>query len=78
LHDSIAAERQGVPAIAVMTERFVSAAALMCRVAGMPEYKFVVIGHPISSASDDKLAQYARATVAQARDLLVQGQGAMP
>jgi hypothetical protein len=25
------------------------------------------------AASDDKLAQYARATVAQARDLLVQG-----
>jgi hypothetical protein len=39
----------------------------------MPEYKFAVIGHPISSASDDELAQYARATIAQARDLLVQG-----
>jgi hypothetical protein len=73
LHDSIAAEQQGVPAIAVMTERFVSAAELMCRVAGMPEYKFAVIGHPISSASDDELAQYARATVEQARHLLVQG-----
>jgi len=56
-----------------MTERFVSAAELMCRVAGMPEYKFAVIGHPISSASDDELSQYARATIAQVRDLLVQG-----
>jgi hypothetical protein len=55
-----------------MTERFVSAAALMCRVAGMPAYKFAVIGHPISSASDDELAQYARATIAQARRLLLQ------
>ena len=61
-----------------MTARFVSAAEMMAKVLGMPSYKFVVIGHPISSASDDKLAQYARATVAQARDLLVQGQGAMP
>jgi hypothetical protein len=73
LHDSIAAERQGVPAIAVMTERFVSAADLMCRVAGMPDYKFIIIGHPISSASDDALAEYARATIAQARHLLLQG-----
>jgi hypothetical protein len=56
-----------------MTERFVSAAELMCCVAGMPEYKFVVIGHPISSASDDEIAQYARATIAQARHLLLQG-----
>jgi hypothetical protein len=56
-----------------MTEPFVSAAALMCRVAGMPNYKFVVIGHPISSASDEQLAEYARATIEQARRLLLRG-----
>ena len=55
-----------------MTARFASAAELMCRVLGMPEYKFAVIGHPISSASDDELAQYARATIEQARRLLLQ------
>ena len=54
-----------------MTTQFVSVAELMCRVLGMPDYKFVVIGHPISSASDERLAQYARATVEQARGLLV-------
>ena len=54
-----------------MTERFVSAAELMCRVVGMPKYKFAVIGHPISSASDEQLAEHARATIAQARDLLL-------
>ena len=62
-----------MPAIAVMTERFVTPAELMCRVAGMPEYRFAVICHPISSASDDELAEYARATIAQARRLLLQG-----
>ena len=54
-----------------MTERFASAAQLMCRVLGMPDYKFVTIGHPISSASDDRLAEYARATIEQARRLLL-------
>jgi hypothetical protein len=73
LHDSIAAERQGVPAIAVMTERFVSAAELMCRALGVPDYRFVVVGHPISSASDDELLQYARMTITQAIVLLLQG-----
>ena len=48
------AERQGVPAIGVMTTRFASAAELMCRVLGMPDYRFVVIDHPISSASDER------------------------
>jgi hypothetical protein len=71
LHDSIAAERQGVPAIGVMTERFASAAEGMCHVLGMPHYKFVVIGHPISSASDAELAASARATLEQARFLLL-------
>ena len=60
-----------MPAIGVMTSRFVSAAELMCRVLGMPDYKFAVIDHPISSASDERLAEYARATVAQARHLLL-------
>ena len=55
-----------------MTERFVSAAELMCRVLGMPEYRFVVIDHPISSASDETLAAYARATIEQAQKLLIQ------
>ena len=65
------AERQGVPAIGVMTTRFASAAELMCRVLGMPDYRFVIIDHPISSASDEVLAEYARATIAQARQLLL-------
>jgi hypothetical protein len=65
------AERQGVPAIAVMTERFVSAAELMSRALGMPGYRFVVIGHPISSASSEQLEAFARETIRQAGQLLL-------
>jgi hypothetical protein len=54
-----------------MTERFAGAARMMCRVLGMPDYRFAVIGHPISSASDDELARYARATIEQAHRLLL-------
>jgi len=54
-----------------MTTRFVSAAELMCRVLGMPDYKFGVIGHPISSATGEMMEQYARDTIAQARELLL-------
>jgi len=57
-----------------MTERFVSAAELMCRVLGMPQYKFIVIGHPISSASDEQLTEYARTTIEQARHLLLRAE----
>ncbi|MBO0765267.1 MAG: hypothetical protein J2P50_11855 [Hyphomicrobiaceae bacterium] len=64
-------ERKGVPAVGVMTARFVSAAELMARVLGVPDFEFAVIGHPISSASDERLAEYARATIAQARTILL-------
>ena len=43
------------------------------RALGMPGYQFVVIGHPISNASDEQLAAYARVTIAQARGLLLRG-----
>ena len=62
-----------MPAIGVMTTRFVSAAELMCRVLGMPGYQFAVIDHPIRSASDERLAEYARATMEQAHALLLRG-----
>ena len=60
-----------MPAIGVMTTRFVSAAELMRRVLGMPDYEFAVIGHPISTASNEQLLDYARATIEQARHLLM-------
>ena len=60
-----------MPALGVMTERFATAAELMCRVLGMPSYRFAVIGHPISSASDAQLTEYARMTIEQARLLLL-------
>ncbi len=65
------AERLGVPAIGVMTERFVSAAELMARVLGMPGYPFAVIPHPVSSASDDALRVMANMTMARVRGLLL-------
>ena len=55
----------------VMTERFVSAAELMARVLGMPGYPFVVITHPVSSATGDELRAKARATIEEVRRLLL-------
>jgi hypothetical protein len=57
--------------MAVMTERFVSAAELMSRVLGMPGYPFVVIPHPVSSAGDDGLQAMARIAADNIRRLLL-------
>jgi hypothetical protein len=58
--------------MAVMTTRFVTAAEMMARVLGFPSYKFAIIAHPISSATDETLREMAAAAAAQARRLLLQ------
>ena len=67
------AERLGVPAFSVMTTRFASAADLMSRVLGLPDYPFVTIEHPISSAGQARLAAFAGFAMEQGRRLLVRG-----
>ena len=60
MHDAIIAERLGVPAVGIMTEKFSNAASLMARVLGYDDYSFAVIRHPISSATQQELAKEAQ------------------
>jgi hypothetical protein len=67
----VTAERLLVPAFSIMTSRFVSAAEMMSRVLGMAGYRFAVIGHPLSSATDPELEAMARHAIEQGRPLLL-------
>jgi hypothetical protein len=66
----VSGELVGVPSVGIMTEQFVSAAELMAKVLGMPGYPFVVIDHPISSATLDQLKERARRAAAECAALL--------
>jgi len=55
----------------VITSAFEDSAALMARVCGLPGYGFAVVGHPISSAKDQELADKARQVLVQAERLLL-------
>ena len=55
-----------------MTTRFVSAAELMSRVLGANDYSFVVIDHPISSATAEELGRQARVAATALANLLVE------
>ena len=67
----MSAERLGSPAVGVMTAPFRNGAELMAQALGVPGYPFVVISHPISSATDEALEAKARDTLEQARVLLL-------
>ena len=74
MHDAIEAERLGIPAVGIMTDRFVRSAELMGELNGLPGYPFAVIVHPIANNSDEVLRQKAVSVVAQLLPLLTQRQ----
>ncbi len=63
-------ERLGLPSVGIMTEAFVSAAELMARTLGAEDYPFVVIPHPISSATTDMLNERAATAADRCVELL--------
>ena len=71
MHDAISIERVGTPAVGVMTNKFVSAAALMAKVLGASDYKFAIIDHPVSRASDAELDEKAERVVDLVKDLIL-------
>jgi len=56
-----------------MTDRFTHTARLMAEVCGLPDYRFAVIAHPISSNDDAQLRAKAEDAVRQCVELLRTG-----
>ena len=71
MHDSIKSEQLGVPSISIITSEFASAAKMMSRALGAEEYPFVIINHPISSASKDELEIQARIALKEGINLIL-------
>ena len=72
MHDAIAAESLGIPAVAVMTDRFVASARAVIELNGLADYPYVVIAHPIANDGDEALREKAEAAVARIVSLLTE------
>ncbi|HXD98202.1 MAG TPA: hypothetical protein VN646_16755 [Candidatus Acidoferrum sp.] len=75
MHDAIAAETRGIPAVAIMTDRFVPSARTVAELNGLADYPFVVIEHPIANDGDEDLRRKADAVVARIVALLTRRGG---
>jgi hypothetical protein len=75
MHDAVAAERRGVPAVAVMTDRFVPTAKAVAELNGLPDYPYVVIPHPIANDTDAQLRVKAEAVAERIVALLTERAG---
>ncbi len=78
MHDAIAAETRGIPAVAVMTDRFVPSARAVAELNGLPDYPFVVIGHPIANDDAEELRRKAESVVTRIAALLTERNSTSP
>jgi len=69
--DAINLEKQGIPAVAVVTEPFIPTAHAMAELNGMPGYPFVVVPHPIGSLDEAAVRERAEAVLVRIEALLL-------
>lgn len=68
----MSAEKAGVAATAIITDRFVQTAQAMAAVSGMAAFPFAVIAHPIANNNDALIRRKAAEAVRQCLAILVQ------
>jgi hypothetical protein len=73
--DAINFEKQGVPAVAVVTEPFVSTGRALATLNGMPDYPFVIVPHPFGSLAAAEVQARADLALARIEQLLLEGEG---
>jgi hypothetical protein len=61
LHDSVELEKRGIPVVLLITEPFIETARAAAAMAGMPDYGFVVVPHPLSRLNRNQIHDRAEA-----------------
>jgi hypothetical protein len=59
----MSAERLGIPAVAIITDRFEASARAMAEANGLADYPFAIIAHPVAGNSDAELRAKAEQAV---------------
>ena len=70
MHDGITFEQYGKPAVVLCTYPFEVTARNIARVLGLPDYRFVMVEHPIGSRTLTELQARAQDAYTQAVEIL--------
>lgn len=74
--DSIVFEQHGVPSASIVTDVFKMTGRAMARSWGVPDFRFLMMPHPIANLTPAELDQRAAAIVPEVVRLLLEGQAA--
>ena len=72
--DSILLEREGIPAISIVTDAFIETGNIMASNWGIPGFRFLSVPHPVANLNDEELDQRANDVVNKVVELLKKGQ----
>jgi len=75
VHDGIALERRGIPAAVICTDAFERMARATAAVAGLPDYPFLMVPHPVGRLSPEQLRARAAAALRDVVRLLTTAGG---
>ena len=67
-------EKAGIPAIPLVTDAFESTAKEMAELWGVPDFKFIMMPHPLASLTPDDIERYATDLTDKVLGLLQSGQ----
>ena len=67
-------EKAGIPAVPIVTDAFESTAKEMAELWGVPDFRFVMMQHPLASLTEDTVADRADALLDKVLALLKEGQ----
>jgi len=74
LLDGILFEKNGVPSAAIVTDQFGGTANAMAETWGVPNFRFLVLPHPIANLTEQELDQRAREIAPEVARFLLEGQ----
>ena len=63
MRDGVFVAKAGVPAVAILTEEFVTQGEFVARAVSMPSVPRVVIEHPVAGTGHDNMVRVANAAV---------------
>lgn len=73
MHDAVALEGRGIPTAVIVTDAFVHEAELQCAALGAEHLEPVVIRHPLSTLTDEEIAERASETIVALMRTFVNG-----
>jgi hypothetical protein len=71
LHNATELEKLGIPTVALCTEPFAKTAESMAKRRGFPNYRYVLVEHPLSSARPEGIQQRARKALPEVVSILL-------